>query len=193
MGYRSDPENSSIIFDIPEEILDDAPDFGSDSDRQDDLSGDDDSSEPDDSASYQATSGSPYGGNEGLPDIIIQLQKKLLKGYTLPPCPSEAPLEHTLSRADTLSIQHYIAWMETHGTVKAYDAHARVLTTATQVEILSLYKVRKLAMDLTGLKPSWVDMCPKSCMAFTGDSHSQSSCSYHRNGNECNEQRYKPN
>ncbi|KAH8991699.1 hypothetical protein EDB92DRAFT_1816242 [Lactarius akahatsu] len=31
-------------------------------------------------------------------------------------------------------------------------------------------------------------MCPKSCMAYTGDSHSQSTCSY----KDCNELRYKP-
>jgi hypothetical protein len=47
-----------------------------------------------------------------------------------------------------LSIQHYLAWTETHGTVKAYGAHAQVLAEATQEEILSLYKVRQLAMDI---------------------------------------------
>jgi hypothetical protein len=178
--------------------LDGDLDYGSDSGQQDYLSDDDDRSlEPDGIASDQAMSGSSDGddgnGNEDLPDIIIQLQKKLLKGYTLPLSSPEAPSQHTLSRAETLSIQHYLAWTETHGTVKAYGAHAQVLAEATQEEILSLYKVRQLAMDITGLKPSWVDMCPKSCMAFTGDSHSQTSCSYRQNGKDCNEQRYKPN
>jgi hypothetical protein len=74
-----------------------------------------------------------------------------------------------------------------------YNAHAQVLAEATQEEILSLYKVRKLALKLTGLKPCFVDICPRSCMAFTGDSHSQSTCSYSHNGKDCNEPRYKSN
>jgi hypothetical protein len=93
----------------------------------------------------------------------------------------------TLSRAEALSLKHYLAWTESHGTVKAYNAHAQVLAEATEEEILSLYKVRKLALELTGLKPSFVDMCPKSCMAFTGNSHSGSTCSY----KDCNEPRYR--
>jgi hypothetical protein len=128
-----------------------------------------------------------------LPEIIVQLQKQLLKGYTLPPCPTLAPGQQTLSQAEILSLQHYIAWTESNGTVKAYNAHAQVLAKATQEEILSLYKARKLALKLTGLKPCFVDMCPKSCMAFTGDSHSQSTCSYSHNGKDCNEPRYKQN
>jgi hypothetical protein len=76
---------------------------------------------------------------------------------------------YTLSRLETLSLKHYLAWSGSHGTVKAYNAHAQLLAAeATQEEILSLYKVKQLAMDLTGIKPSFVDLCPKSCMAFTG-------------------------
>jgi hypothetical protein len=97
-------------------------------------------------------------------------------------------VQPTLSRAEELSLRHYLAWTESHGTVKAYNAHAQVLAEATQEEILSLYRVRKLARELSGLKPSWVDMCPKSCMAFTGDSQSDSTCSY----KDCNEPRYRP-
>jgi hypothetical protein len=68
-------------------------------------------------------------------------------------------LVHTHSQEKILSLQHYLAWTESHGTtVKAYNAHAQVLAEATQEEILSLYKVRKLALKLTGLKPCFVDM-----------------------------------
>jgi hypothetical protein len=109
--------------------------------------------------------------------VIIQLQKQLLGDYTLPPCPVEPPRQYTLSKSETLSLQHYLAWSGSHGTVKAYNAHAQVLAEATQEEILSLYKVKQLAMDLTGIKPSFVDMCPKSCMAFTGGAKSQQACS----------------
>ena len=177
--------------------LEDDPGFHSD--QMEDFWDDDESSEPDglldDSALYEAEYEPPSGGeNSGnLPEIIIQLQKQLLKGYVLPPCPTLAPAEHSLSRAEILSLQHYLAWTESHGTVKAYNAHAQVLAEATQEVILSIYKVRKLASKLTGLKPCFVDMCPKSCMAFTGDSDSQSTCSYSHNGKDCNEPRYQPN
>jgi hypothetical protein len=197
MGTESDNQSdyevdSSVIFRrIPEETLNATPDpgseFGSGSSQLGDndgfLASDEDF--PPYGSSYRPSGGS--GGGD-LPDIIIQLQKQLLKDYTLPPCPDHPPWQHTLSRAETLSLQHYLAWIGSNGTVKAYNAHAQVLGGATEEEILSLYRVRKLAEDLTGLHPSFIDMCPKSCMAYTGDSHSQSTCSY----KDCNELRYKP-
>ena len=126
-----------------------------------------------------------------IPDVITQLQKQLLGDYTLPPCPVEPPGHHTLSSSETLSLKHYLAWSDSHGTVKAYNAHAQVLAEATQKEILSLYKVKQLAMDLTGIRPTFVDMCPNSCMAFTGDAKNQSTCSYSHNGKDCTEPRYR--
>ena len=129
--------------------------------------------------------------HDHIPDVIIQLQKQLLGDYVLPPCPAEPPHQHTLSISETLSLKHYLAWSDTHGTVKAYNAHAQILAEATQEEILSLYKVKQLAMDLTGIRPTFVDMCPNSCMAFTGDAKSQSTCSYSHNGKDCTEPRYK--
>ena len=128
---------------------------------------------------------------DDIPDVIIQLQAQLLGDYTLPPCPDGPSRQHTLSSLETLSLKHYLAWSDSHGTVKAYNAHAQVLAEATQMKILSLYKVKQLAMDLTGLRPSFVDMCPNSCMAFTGDAKNQSTCSYSHNGKNCTEPRYK--
>jgi Transposase family tnp2 len=137
---------------------------------------------------YQPIRGSSdIFSDRGIPDVVIRLQKQLLGGYTLPPCPAEAPPLPTLSGEEILSLQHYLAWTESHGTVKAYYSHAKLLAAIGQKEILSLYMVRKLALKLTGLKTSFVDMCPKSCMAFTGDSQSESACSY----KNCNEPRYK--
>ena len=127
-----------------------------------------------------------------MPEVIIQLQEKLLREYTLPPCPDQAPPQPDLSRAEILSLHHYIAWTESNGTVKAYDAHAQVLSQATEEEILSLHKVRQLALDLAGLTPSFVDMCPKSCMAYTGDFESNTMCTHSNKGKECNEPRYHP-
>ena len=102
-------------------------------------------------------------------------------------------MQHTHSQTEILSLKHYLAWTESNGTVKVYNAHAQVLTEATQVAILSLYKARKLATKLTGIKPCFVDMCPKSCMVFTGKFQSQSTCSYSHNGKVCNEPCYQPN
>jgi hypothetical protein len=126
-----------------------------------------------------------------IPDVVIQLQKQLLGDCKLPPCPVGPPQEHALSGSETLSLQHYLAWSDSHGTVKAYNAHAQVLAEATQEEILSLYKVKQLAMNLTGIKPSFVDMCLNSCMAFTGDAKSQQACSYTHNSKDCTEPHYR--
>jgi hypothetical protein len=160
--YRQDPEeDGSAIFDLPEETLekgDSDEDLGSDLSCQED----DGSSEPELDWSSDEPSLSGHENNGNLPEVIIQLQKQLLNNYTLPPCPDGLPLEYTLSQAERLSLQHYLAWTESHGTVKAYNSHARVLAEATGEDILSLYKVRKLASDLTGLKQSFVDMCPKA-------------------------------
>ena len=50
------------------------------------------------------------------------------------------------------------------------------------MELLSLYKAQKLAMELTGLSSSQqVDMCPDSCMAFTGEFEDQLFCTYVHN------------
>jgi len=122
-----------------------------------------------------------------LPDSVIQLQKELLGDYMLPSCPTQAPLQHPLSKAEELSLQHYFAWTDSHGTVKAYNAHAKVLAEATTEKILSLYKVRQLAMNLTKIKTSFIHICPKSCMAFTGKHQSDTICSH----NNCGELWYK--
>ncbi|KAH9030874.1 hypothetical protein EDB83DRAFT_2168704, partial [Lactarius deliciosus] len=79
----------------------------------------------------------------------------------------------------------YVAWVDSRGTVKGYKLHAQVLQEATGAEILSLYMVRKLAIELTGLSSQLVDMCPKSCMAFTGEFKDLHSCIYIRNKQLC--------
>jgi hypothetical protein len=191
-GLSDAEDDSSVIFNIPEETMGAPLGSGSESDPLDyDLDDDSNLEGPDEA--IPGSSPMDYGSSDGdLPDVIRQLQKELLKGYTLPPCPVEPPQQRTLSWAEKLSLKHYLAWTESHGTVKAYNAHAQVLAEATEVEILSLYKVKQLAMTLTGLKPSFVEMCPRSCMAFTGKFKNQSTCSYSHNGKDCNESRYQP-
>jgi hypothetical protein len=187
-GYRQDPDqDSSPIFDIPENTLLRDEDSSSDPDDLDDLDEDhgSDSLDSEQLSHEPSYSGHKLGGN--VPEIVHQLQSQLLIGYTLPPCPERPPSEQTLSRAQILSLQHYLAWVESNGTVKANDAHAQVLAMATEEDILTLYMVRKLVFSLTGMKESFVDMCPKSCMAFTGEFEALSTCSYKK----CTKSRYR--
>ena len=77
-----------------------------------------------------------------VPDIIQKLQKQLLAGYTLPHYPPiNNPQAHALTESEELSLKHYITWVDSHGTVKAYGLHAQVLQEAANIEILSLYRV----------------------------------------------------
>jgi Transposase family tnp2 len=128
-----------------------------------------------------------------VPEVVQKLREQLLSNYTHPNHP---PLidhtGHLLTPAEKLSLRHYIAWVDSRGTVKAYNLHAQVLHEATAIDILSLYMVRKLAVKLTGLESQLVDMCPKSCMAFTGDFKDLSSCTYIRDKRRgpCGQPRY---
>jgi hypothetical protein len=131
-----------------------------------------------------------------LPEVVKKLRQQLLSGYTLPNHPQiDDPRCCPLTSAEELSLKHYIAWVDSRGTVKAYSLHAQVLQQATGTEILSLYMVRKLAMDRTGLLSQLVDMCPKSCMAFTGEFKDLCSCTYIRDKRHgpCGQPRYDKN
>ncbi len=190
----SGSDSHFVLFEVAEEILDGPPqpvDFGYNSDFLDMST--EGTAEIEDSALSEASEESIQTGyiNSSLPEVVVQLQEKLLGDYILSPPPVEPPVQHTLSRAEELSLQHYLAWTESQGTVKAYSAHAKVLAEATNVEILSLYAARKLAEKLTGLKPSLVDMCPRSCMAYTGDFQSLTLCTHSHDGKICNEPHYK--
>jgi hypothetical protein len=77
-----------------------------------------------------------------LPEVVQKLQKQLLSGYRPPNHPPiNDPRGCLLSSAEELSLKHFMAWVDSHGTVKAYSLHAQVLQEATGVEILSLYMV----------------------------------------------------
>jgi hypothetical protein len=138
----------------------------------------------------------PSAGNAGMPEVVRRLQKQLLNGYTHPNHPPiHDPRHRPLTEVEELSLRHYLAWVDSHGTVKAYKAHAQVLQQAKGIDILSLYLVRKLAIEVTGLSSQMVDMCPKSCMAFTGDYKGLQSCTYVRDKRfgPCGEPRYDRN
>jgi hypothetical protein len=114
-----------------------------------------------------------------LPKSLGELQEKLLQGYSPAPVPPpNIPQPQTLSQCELLTLQHYVAWKRSNGTVKAYKLHAQVLQNATGTEIIALPSARKLAINLTDLRPSKVDICPHSCIAFTGEFQEMEYCPY---------------
>jgi hypothetical protein len=122
-------------------------------------------------ASARASYGSSFSQK------LAELSETL--GYTHPIFPSPNDLRgRPLTPDEKLSLKHYIAWVDSCGTVKGYHLHAQVLQKVAQVEILSLYLVQKLANELTGLSSKLVDMCPRNCMAFTGEFKDHLSCIY---------------
>ena len=128
-----------------------------------------------------------------LPGTVEELQHDLLgKHEQSKSPPSTPPGPRPLTDSEMLSLKHYVAWKKSNGTVIAYKFHAEVLHQATGIEILSLYSVQKLATALAELKPLQIDMCPKSCMAYTGKFAGMESCNYSRDGKICGELRYKP-
>ncbi|KAI0062596.1 hypothetical protein BV25DRAFT_1764272, partial [Artomyces pyxidatus] len=121
------------------------------------------------------------------------LREDLLDGYQ---CPAEPPSDtrgqKQLSSSQIASLRHYVAWQKSNGTVKAYKLHAQVLEdTNPDLEVLSLHSVRKLVKNLTELEPIKTDMCPHSCLAYTGEYKDLETCPYIRDGHVCGQPRYK--
>ena len=139
-----------------------------------------------------------YASSPDLPEVVKRLQEQLQSGYKRPNHPPVNDLrDHwdSLTKAEKLSLKHFIAWVNSRGTVKAYTLHAKVLQEETCTEILSLYMARKLALKLTGLSSQLVDMCPKSCMAYTGEFKDLTSCIHIRDkrNRPCGQPRYDKN
>ena len=143
----------------------------------------------------------PYNNDDGgedsetyfnLPSSLEELKTKLLRGYSTPAeCPDTISAPKELTSSEMLSLKHYIAWKKSNGTVLAYRLHAQILQSATDVEILTLHSVKKLAATLADFEPEKVDMCPKSCIAYTGEFEDMEFCPYVRAGKQCGEPRYQ--
>ena len=85
-----------------------------------------------------------------LPDTLTDLQKQLLGDYVLPTEPPQCSSSvRSLTASETTSLQHYVAWRKSNGTLYAYKLHANVLAKASNMEILSQKNAKKLAQDLT--------------------------------------------
>ncbi|RXW12264.1 hypothetical protein EST38_g13590 [Candolleomyces aberdarensis] len=125
----------------------------------------------------------PTSGAIPQPAVLKTLREALKGGYTCPPFP---PLDSdevrdnfkNLTRSKVYSLRHFIIWKKTGGTVLAYQLHAKLLESIMGTEILSIYLVRKLAAQLTKFSPVQVSMCPRSCIAYTGEYKDLDKCPY---------------
>ncbi|PIL33236.1 hypothetical protein GSI_04686 [Ganoderma sinense ZZ0214-1] len=88
-----------------------------------------------------------------------------------------------LSADDRLSIKLFLA--DTNGSEKIYkETRKAVLEHHPNDPILSHHSVKKKVAELTGIYPLTYDMCPKSCMAYTGPWEGLDRCKF------CSEPRY---
>ncbi|KAF7986439.1 hypothetical protein HWV62_31195 [Athelia sp. TMB] len=143
-----------------------------------------------DTVNLESQSDSPFA----YPEQLESLRLSLLEDYTLPQHPpADAPRSQTLSASELQTLKHFTAWHWSHGTVRAYNLHAQNLRDATDLDILSLHLARKLAVEVTQLSPTKVDICPRSCIAYTGDFKDLISCPFvrDRESQPCGQARYK--
>ena len=121
-----------------------------------------------------------------LPESVTSLRKVLLGNYQ---CPSNPPSslgptskDQILTPSQRISLKHYVAWKKSNGTVKAYSLHAADLKEASGYDILSLHNCQKLAIQITGLEARQVDICPNSCIAYTGEYKNMMAYPYVKDG-----------
>lgn len=105
---------------------------------------------------------------EAIPEVVTKLREELQQGYSCPKEQPNNPLPHCLMRTEEISLTHYIGWWKTNSTIQAYNYYTAFLTNETGSSILSLHNVRKLSESLVNFQVVMVDMCPMSCMAYTG-------------------------
>lgn len=135
------------------------------------------------------------GDDEDIPASVIKMRNDMMSSIPLDypgPKPAVPPPVRPLSRFEVLSLQHYAAWIRTNGTVEAYYEHGALLEQVAETPILSLHRVKQLARRLVDFTPRMVDMCPKSCIAYTGAYQEYRSCPYKpsKGPSPCNLPRY---
>ena len=105
---------------------------------------DSDSSSGTDSKTEQGLT--PIVVHPTLPKLLEFLCADLLGDYTVPPVPptdaNPAPKIKDLSLSEKASLEHYVAWKKSNGTVKGYQYHATVLQSNLDTEILSIHQVK---------------------------------------------------
>lgn len=96
-----------------------------------------------------------------LPNALVDLQKQLLGDYVLATePPHQSTCVRTLTASEIISLQHYVAWRKSIGTIYAYKLHANVLAITSKMEILSQHCAKMLAQNPMEFVPRMVDMCP---------------------------------
>src|ERR1700733_14043067 len=112
----SDPENphlssSGMLLEFPEE----------DTDAHLISTRDNNSSEEDMEQEDLPRSGVYFD----LPATLGELRKELLHDYKHSEMPPAPIMAQELTRAEMLSLKHYVAWKKSNGTVLAYNLHAQ--------------------------------------------------------------------
>jgi hypothetical protein len=104
-------------------------------------------------------------GAADLPEVIQLLWKQLLSNYTPPNHPPIIdPRGCPLTEVEVLSLKHYLAWVDSRGTVKAYGLHAKVLEEVGNVELLTLYNVMLVERQSDLDKKVWMQLVGDSAM-----------------------------
>lgn len=187
-GLDGDPHNTGFCF---LELPPDDPDLHPESGVSAPVS-------PTDSEEHYQESGSGSGSGPDLPHSysvpgsVYELQDALLHGYSQPPFPPTSPPQSvSLTTSETVTLEHYVAWHTSNGTVRAYSQHAEVLRRRGEI-VLTLHSARRLAVSITGLSPASVDICPHSCIAYTGKFSDLDTCPYLREKKICGQPQYRP-
>lgn len=116
-----------------------------------------------------------------------RLQDSLLDEETLSRLQNPLRDPAILTPDQRLSLKLYLTGMK--GTDDIYAKHRdAILERHPEDEIPSLYRLHKQIAELTGVQPLWHDMCPASCMAYTGPFENDVKCSFCKTAHD----RYKP-
>jgi len=84
-----------------------------------------------------------------------------------------------------LSIKQFLSL--SNASEDAYEStRQNIMERFPDCQMLSLHEVERLVANLSGIVPIMHDMCPNSCMAYTGPWKDREDCPM------CGEQRYKP-
>lgn len=124
-------------------------------------------------------------------DFIQLLEEATLDNGNLDPGTREhlcSPSEHPPEIAtpdEHLSIELYLAL--TNASEQAYeDVRSAIIKRHPDDKVLSYFQVRKLVAELSGVVAVEDDMCPNSCIAYTGPFKTLENCP------TCGEPRYDP-
>ncbi|KAE8250423.1 hypothetical protein A4X13_0g4740 [Tilletia indica] len=130
---------------------------------------------------------------ELLAPTLAPLGKDHLLSVLLPPDPyayvpdvdSPAPPLVDQSKSAVATMDLLAAWQSTGGTRENYAKVGAVLQKHAETAILSLHSAQRLVEESSGLAPVVYDMCPSSCVAFTGPRQDLDHCP------ECGLARYR--